>query len=129
MMLSAGSMSARASSGSRPRSSSVDPLISANSAVTVLRSPSVASEASGCAEVKRISVLVGVIGVEINAAGARASASAAPHSPQNLSPGWLEVPQLAHVVIKAAPQAAQNLRPSRLSLPHLEQRMFPLMSD
>src|SRR6266851_8950388 len=37
--------------GSRSRSSSVEPLISANSAVTVLRSPSSASEASACAEV------------------------------------------------------------------------------
>src|ERR1700675_2452952 len=40
MSLSAGSMMARASSGSRSRISSVEPLISANSAVTALRSPS-----------------------------------------------------------------------------------------
>jgi hypothetical protein len=44
--LSAGSMIARASSGSRSRISSVEPLMSANNAVTVLRSPSSVGEAS-----------------------------------------------------------------------------------
>jgi transposase InsO family protein len=44
--LSAGSTMARASSGSRSRIISVEPLISANSAVTVLRSPSRASRIS-----------------------------------------------------------------------------------
>jgi hypothetical protein len=39
-----GSTIARASSGSRSRISSVEPLMSANSAVTVLRSPSIVVE-------------------------------------------------------------------------------------
>ena len=41
-------MIARASSGSRSSINSVEPLMSANSAVTVLRSPSIVVEASGC---------------------------------------------------------------------------------
>jgi len=51
---SAGSMIARASSGSRSSISSIDPLMSANNAVTVLRSPSSRSPA-GCSGAMRIS--------------------------------------------------------------------------
>src|ERR1700676_3428652 len=47
MIFKAGSIIARASSGSRSCSSSVDPLMSANSAVTVLRSPSATIGAVG----------------------------------------------------------------------------------
>jgi len=50
----AGSTMARASSGSRSSISSIEPLISANNAVTVLRSPSIVVEASGCSGVTRI---------------------------------------------------------------------------
>ena len=46
-----------------------------------------------------------------------------PHSPQNLSPGWLETPHAGHKTTSGAPQPEQNLRPSRLSLPHFEQHM------
>jgi hypothetical protein len=57
--------------------------------------------------------------------GPTALANPAPHTPQNLSSGWLEAPHFGHARVSAVPQAAQNLRPSRLSLSHLEQRIFP----
>ncbi len=53
-------MIARASSGSRSSISSVEPLMSANSAVTVLRSPSIVMEGSGSAGITRISKVVDV---------------------------------------------------------------------
>jgi hypothetical protein len=59
----------------------------------------------------------------VGGAGA-ASAKAPPHSPQNLSPGWLVAPHFGHEVVSGAPQRAQNLRPSRLSLLHCEQRIY-----
>ena len=100
---------------------SIDPLMSANSAVTVLRSPS--SDADEA---------LGAIRIADSAAGCGLAAAAvdvvndAPHSPQNFSPGWLEAPHFEQVRLSGAPQFAQNLRPSRLSLPHFEQRMFPV---
>src|SRR6185312_14370961 len=108
----------------------VEPLMSANSAVTVLRSPSVGSGASGGAEVKRISVLVGVICVETRAAGDAFDASALPQSSQNADEGAFSALQFAHRTDNGLPHAAQNLRPVLLSTPHFEQRIaLPLKRE
>ena len=63
----------------------------------------------------------------ISAAGAAGAASprAVPHSPQNLSSGWIGAPHFAQAATKSVPQLVQNLRPCRLSLPHFEQRIYP----
>jgi hypothetical protein len=120
MAFRAGSIIDRAPSGSRPCINSVEPLISANNAVIVLRSPSgelLAPTSGGPASATAVDVVTTV-------ARAGATSSGAPHSPQNLSPGWLLTPHLGQLISRGASQAAQNLRPSRLSLPHFEQRIF-----
>jgi hypothetical protein len=60
------------------------------------------------------------MGAAASTFAAPAWVKAAPHSPQNLSSGWLAAPHFGHALISGAPQRAQNLRPSRLSLPHFE---------
>src|SRR5258707_4408626 len=90
--LSAGSMIARASSGSRSCSSSVDPLISANSAVTVLRSPSAAMGAVG-------SDTISIDGAEEVRADDfdTSEVSGAAHSSQNFASGalgWVHLGQM-----------------------------------
>src|SRR6516165_4882962 len=120
MSCSTGSMTARASSGSSSRISSVDPLMSANSAVTVLRSPLTASDV-GAESLRRTLLSLGGAG----AAFGSGSRIAAPHSPQNFSPGSMGAPHFGHEATSGVPQLVQNLRPSRLSLPHFEQRILP----
>src|SRR5215469_10808479 len=110
-------MIARASSGSRASVSSIEPLISANKAVTVLRSPSLCPEA-GSDSLRSIELIAGEAGAI--AAGAT---SAAPQSPQNLSAGSLAVPHLGQARTNFEPHAPQKRLPSRLSTPHLEQRI------
>src|SRR5438309_1066513 len=117
MMRRAGSIIARASSGSRSSIKSIDPLMSTNSAVTVLRSPSMASVA-GSALFNRSDTGPGAgrdSGTEMP--------TTAPHSPQNLSPVSMAAPHFGQEATKGVPQLVQNLRPSRLSLPHFEQRI------
>src|SRR5260370_27056524 len=99
-------MIARASSGSRCCSSSVDPLMSAKSAVTVLRSPSSADVSE---EVPRVE--------------ARAAESGAPQSAQNFALGALSEPHFEHRFDKGLPHSAQNFLPGWLSVPHFEQRI------
>src|SRR5208282_6672535 len=91
-----------------------EPLMSANSAVTVLRSPSRFSGAGVSAT--RIG---GSLGFFADAVGVCASAAA--HSPQKSSPGSFEAPHCGHTRARGAAHFAQNLRPSRLSLPHFVQ--------
>src|SRR5271163_1680524 len=68
MSFSAGSIMARASSGSRSSINSVEPLMSANSAVTVLRSPSGSSAIEvGDGAVEPAIGIVGPLLVAINA--------------------------------------------------------------
>src|SRR5271154_6305853 len=107
---------ARASSGSRSCSSSVEPLISANSAVTVLRSPSRFSEAGGAAT--RIGESFGFF--DDAAAGA---ANGAPQSSQNFAVGALSAPHFAQRLANGVPHSAQNFLPEVLSVPHFEQRI------
>src|SRR5271170_1909934 len=88
MRRSAGSTIARASSGSRSCSSSVDPLMSANSAVTVLRSPSATSESvrSGATRTDDVEETA----VE---ASAFEEPIAVPHFLQNRAPGLTDALQ------------------------------------
>src|SRR5258708_289270 len=94
--------------------------MSANSAVTVLRSPSVAS-VSGCAASTRI---VGAIDVADEPVRSSASApSAAPQSPQNLDAGAFSAPHFGQLTASPLPHWEQNFLPARFSVSHLEQRI------
>src|SRR5271154_4905662 len=107
---------ARASSGSRSCSSSVEPLISANSAVTVLRSPSRFSEAGGSDT--RIGGSVDFL--DDAAAGAP---NGVPQSSQNFAVGAPSAPHFAQRLANGVPHSAQNFLPEVLSIPHFEQRI------
>src|SRR5215471_15348303 len=111
-------MIARASSGSRSCASSVEPLMSANSAVTVLRSP---SRFSG-GDVSAIRICGSF---DFLAVADWDVPSAAPHSPQNFSRDSFVAPHRGHFGARVSPHSAQNFRPSRLSVPHFEQRITP----
>src|SRR5215469_3937805 len=103
----------RASSGSSSAISSVEPLMSAKSAVTILRSPS--SDSDGTSE--PILITESTAG----AASERAADDgerAVPHSPQKSSAGSFAAPQFGQERASAPPHFEQNLRPSRLSAPH-----------
>jgi hypothetical protein len=121
--LSAGSIIALASSGSRSSISSIEPLISANNAVTVLRSPSTV------AEPPIHSAMIGFSGVLRGDAGECAPAllaeSVVPQSPQKRLAGGFSAPHLGQRFVNCAPQSPQNRFSSGLLLPHFEQRMFP----
>src|SRR5215469_3218833 len=125
MILNAGSTIVRACSGSRPCISSVEPLMSANSAVTVLRSPSMACTAWAGSGVMRISVAVEDTIVEESALGRAIPASAAPQSAQNLALAGLSAPHFGQRIGSGLPHSAQNRLPGKLSVPHFEQRIFP----
>src|ERR1700731_4874387 len=124
MSLSAGSTRRRASSGSRSSINSIEPLISANSAVTVLRSPSGMSDVSRSAGVIWISGAAGVVADGLAETACPFPASAAPHSPQNFSAGSFSAPHDAHRAFRGAPHSAQNFLPSRFSVAHFEQRIL-----
>src|SRR4029077_3008569 len=114
-------MIARASSGSRSRINSVEPLMSANSAVTVLRSPSIAVDASDAIRIAGSAAFAGSVWA------ADEGVSDAPQSPQKSSPGSFGAPHFAQERANAPPHFEQNLRPSRLSVPHFAQRTSTLM--
>src|ERR1700733_7462933 len=107
---------ARASSGSRSCSSSVDPLMSANRAVTVLRSPSIFSVAGVSATRidESCDFLVWV--------ATAAAPSAVPHSPQKRLPAGLSALHFGHRFASAAPQSPQNFLPAGFSVLQFEQR-------
>src|SRR5437588_7465518 len=115
-------MIARASSGSSSSINSIEPLMSANSAVTVLRSPSGRPSVSrpdgmrsGCSDNSAEVDLT-----EPDAALPMLSGAA--HSSQNFAPGRLPAPQQGQLTGIGAAQSLQNFAPSRLSAPQLEQR-------
>src|SRR5579862_4829998 len=105
MSLRAGSIMARASSGSRSCSSSVEPLISANSAVTVLRSPSASPGSVGSSAARTPEVRAD--GDEVGTAVA--SLSGAPHLPQKSDAGAFSALHFAHCFASAFPHFAQKL--------------------
>src|SRR5580700_8830513 len=97
-------MIARASSGSRSRISSVEPLMSANNAVTVLRSPS--SESAECGSESRRIVAAGE---ESGLTGfASWSKAAAPHLLQNFAPAVRVAPQHEQAIWNLAPHCSQK---------------------
>src|SRR5215472_837689 len=125
MSCNTGSMTALASSGSRSSISSVEPLISANSAVTVLRSPSIAGEASACSGVMRISFAVEDAIADESEPGRAIAASVVPQSAQNLALAEVSAPHCGQRIGSGLPHSAQNRLPDKLSAPHFEQRMLP----
>src|SRR5229473_1489886 len=97
-------MMARASSGSRSRISSVEPLISANRAVTVLRSPSIASEAAPSA-----ATMICDLGEEtVVEAAAFVGPIAVPHFLQNRAPGLTDALHAGQINSSFAPHPSQN---------------------
>src|SRR5215469_18348164 len=125
MSCSTGSMTARASSGSSSLISSVEPLMSAKSAVTVLRSPSMADKASACSGVMRISFAVEDAIADESGPGRAIAASAVPQSAQNLALAEVSVPHFGQRIGSGLPHSAQNRLPDKLSAPHFEQRILP----
>src|SRR5216683_2628744 len=118
MSCSTGSTIARASSGSRSRINSVEPLMSANKAVTVLRSPSDAAEsATVCSDVIRTDGVEEVRAVDLDSL----EASAAAQSPQNFAVGAFSYPHLAQRFLKGAAHSLQNFCSARFSAPHVGQ--------
>src|SRR5215470_1832971 len=88
--------------------------MSANSAVTVLRSPSAAP-----AGVPSWSTRTD--GVDATGDFATVLLTGAPHWSQNFDAGWIVAPQFEHEPRKGAAHALQNLAPSRFSVPHFGQ--------
>src|SRR5262249_39318404 len=108
----------RASSGSRSSINSIEPLMSANSAVTVLRSPSRFSAADG--SVTRMGAsFIFAAGVAIVAS----APNAAPQESQNFASVRFSAPHEEHLGENLPPHLSQKRAPSRLSAPHLEQRI------
>src|SRR5216683_2933282 len=113
-------MIARASSGSRSSISSVEPLISANSAVTVLRSPSIASDVGAASAV----TLIGDSEELAGGKSGRAAASTVPHFLQNRAPGLANVLQVGQASSSFAPHPSQNDASAGLSLLHFVQSIW-----
>src|SRR5271170_7161404 len=110
---------ARASSGSRSSISSMEPLMSANSAVTVLRSPSRLSVASEDALI----TCLGENAVPTSARGSLLLISDDPHSPQYLNGATFSTPHFGQRTRSRPPHSPQNFRSDVLSVPHFEQIM------
>jgi hypothetical protein len=94
--------------------------MSANSTVTVLRSPSADTASESASARPALPTLVsaglarGVCRVPVNGAA---------HSPQNRSSGRFSNPHLSHAIPSGAAHAVQNFAPWRLSELQLEQRI------
>jgi len=84
--------------------------MSAKSAVTVLRSPSIAVDPSGCSDVTRISGAVYAVSDDRTEAVFELPTRAAPQSPQNFSPGSLPAPHAGQTSLSGWPNWTQNLR-------------------
>src|SRR5215471_3096951 len=112
---------ARASSGSRSSINSIEPLISANNAVTVLRSPSAMAVPLVCPAFTRMS---DAIEEDVSDSAVTFSArSIVPQSPQKRLPGGFSPPHFGQRLVNGAPQSPQNFLSAGLSLPHFEQRI------
>ena len=113
----------RASSGSRSSISSIEPLMSANSAVTVLRSPSSAAESAKVCSGATRTPDADPAGDEVAAAAPAPFVSGAPHLPQKSELGGFCSLHLAHCLASAFPHFAQKLFVEGLFVPHFEQRI------
>src|SRR5690349_17556734 len=89
---------------------SIEPLISANRAVTVLRSPS--RFCATALSILRIDESFGFLGD-----AAADAPSDMPHSSQNFAPGLFLEPHLGHEASSGAAPSLQNFAPSRFSAP------------
>src|SRR6267378_1928004 len=107
MMRRAGSIIARASSGSSASISAVDPFRSAKSAVTVLRSPSVISPADWLAL-----TLMPVVSSLRAFFGSAADPNAVPHSWQNFALAGLAEPHFGQRPLNDSPHSMQNFAPA-----------------
>jgi len=93
--------------------------MSANSAVTVLRSPSRFSAAEGSA------TRIGESFDFFAGAAAAGAPSAVPHSPQKRLPAGLSAPHFGQRFASAAPQSPQNFLPAGFSVLQFGQRIDP----
>jgi len=113
---------ARASSGSRSSIRSIDPLMSANSIVTVLRSPSNSADGWSAAfwliDPGNSALVMGRRGDAAPADDFRGDA----HSPQKRAAGEFSNPHFAQCCLNGAAHCSQNLSPSGFSAPHFAQR-------
>src|SRR6516165_3279982 len=119
--LSAGSTIARASSGSRSSINSIEPLISANNAVTVLRSPS-GTSAAVCSENELIPASEEGLAVIVSGrtgAGLRL----VPHFLQNRAPALTGALQTGQSNSSFWPHCSQKPESEGFSLPQFEHRM------
>src|ERR1700694_694617 len=114
MCSSTGSMSFRASSGSRSASSSMEPFRSAKSTVICLRSPSSADFDVRIFSARCLGVYVSGDANLGPTIGGEAPTEA-PHPPQNFAAGSFEKPQVGQVKAKEEPHSAQNRRPALLA--------------
>src|SRR5215469_15972020 len=95
----------------------MEPLISANSMVTVLRSPSRFSPV-GWSPMRIRASLDFVI------ESASAAPRLAPHESQNFASGRFSTPHAGHLGERRAPHLSQNFALPRLSVPHFVQRIL-----
>src|SRR6266851_10310288 len=100
-------MIARASSGSSSSINSVEPLMSANSAVTVLRSPSDAAPSAA--------TMICDLGEETIVEAAFVSPIAVPHFLQNRAPGLTDALHAGQINSSFAPHPSQNEASQALS--------------
>src|SRR5215469_1316010 len=112
----------RASSGSRFSIRSIEPLMSANSMVTVLRSPS--NSADGWSAVLWMidsgnsALVMGRRGDAVPGDDFRGAA----HSPQKRAAGEFSNPHFEQRCLNGAAHCSQNFSPSGFSAPHFAQR-------
>src|ERR1700720_4824291 len=116
-------MMARASSGSRSRINSVEPLMSANSAVTVLRSPSIVPASAEFCSGATCTPGANPGDDEVTAAAPASFVSGAPHLPQKSDVGGVSALHFAQCFARAFPHFAQKLFVEGLFVPHFEQRI------
>jgi len=97
--------------------------MSAKSAVTVLRSPSIASEVCRSGAMRTLPSASAADGLPPSAA--TSVPSALPQSAQNFAPGALSELQFEQRFESGLPHSAQNFLPGIPSVPHFEQRICP----
>src|SRR5712692_6652224 len=126
---STGSRSWRASSGSRSASKAMEPLRSANSTVTCLRSPSRAAREVRIFSARcRGGALLGMggrAGSDVAVATRAAAWRGVAQAPQNVNWGGLSKPQAGQRAGSGAAQAPQNFMPAGFSKSQLGQCMGP----
>src|ERR1700730_3856771 len=123
MSCSTGSTIARASSGSRSRISSVDPLMSANSAVTVLRSPSITPASAEVCSGATCMPGASPGDDEVTAAAPALFVSGGPPLPQKSDVERFSALHFAQCFTSAFPHFAQKLLADGLLVQHFEQRI------